>query len=929
MKRPLCSVALLYIGGILLGQWLHPPLTALFALSFLSAIAALLWSRGRLILLRSLLVLAGWTNLSWHTAIISPGDLRLLAGPGPEAVLVRGALRASPVPRIFERQGRELWHSSAVIDAGQIRLTRGWQPAFGKIIAYVPVNLPSNFFSGQIVEVSGVLGPPPSPRAEGLFDARSYYQHEAIYCQLRTGSAEAWSVAPATPPRPMPLPNRFCAWARKTLALGLGPEDTPLRLIWTLALDWKAPLTERIEEPFMRAGTYHIFAVDGLRIGLLAGIGVGLLRALRLPRAVCGLLVIPVIWFYAGLTGWPASAVRAAIMMSIVIVGWASHRPANLVNSLFAAAFIILLWDPGQLFQAGFQLSFMVVLCIAVLLPLVRKLFRSWVFKKDPFLPETLKPRWPPLLHAAACFAIDTCALSLAAWLGSIPLAAAYFHLFTPVSVPANCLVVPITALALMSSIGSLLTGAWLPGVAVLFNHSSWFFMRCIIELSRWAAHWPAGTFNISTPAPVTYALYYLVLFSVLTGWIFRSRFRWAVAVAILGLGVCWLTQRAAENKTARLHLLPLSGGSAIFADNAGSRENMLFDCGNAQAAESVVKPFLRAQGVNTLDTLALTVGHVQDSGGAKVVLTNFAVGRVFINPVRDRSPAYRDVIDDIKQTAHWQALQAGGDAGGWLVLHPEASIRFDDADDNALVFWREINGHSILLLSTLGRSGQDSLVEKHPNLRTDIAVAGLPAEDEPLSEPLLHLIQPKLIIIIDSELPATRRASARLRQRLGSHGVPVIYCSDAGALKLSLWRGGWGLKNASGEVVRQQERSEYDFSKTSTHDTLKSVKTIPQSLLDQAVDRLKAEFQPEEIYLFGSHAWGVPDQDSDIDLMVIVPQSDERPIRRDQRAQRCLGRLLLSADVLVRTRGEVNRVREVQGSLTHAVLRNGRKLYG
>jgi competence protein ComEC len=802
MQRPLCSVALLYIGGILLGQWFHPPLTALFAFSFLSAFAALLWSRERLLLLRSLLVLAGWTNLSWHTAIISPNDLRLLAGPGPESVIVRGALRASPVPRIYERQGRELWHSSVVIDAEQIRLERGWRPAFGKIIAYAPAILSSNFFSGQSVEVAGVLGPPPGPRADGLFDARSCYQHNAIYYQLRTGSAEAWSVAPATPPRKMPLSDRFSAWARKTLALGLGPEDAPLRLIWTLALDWKAPLTETVEEPFMRAGTYHIFAVDGLRIGLLAGIGVGLLRALRMPRALCGLLVIPVIWFYAGLTGWPASAVRAVIMMSIVIGGWASHRPSNLVNSLFAAAFIILLWDPWQLFQSGFQLSFMVVLCIAVLLPLVRKLFRSWVFKKDPFLPEALKPRWPPPLHAAACFAIDTCALSLAAWLGSIPLAAAYFHLFTPVSVPANVLVVPVTALALMSSIGSLLTGAWLPGLAVLFNHSSWFFMKCIIELSRWAAQWPPGAFNISTPAPVTYILYYLVLFSVLTGWIFRSRFKWAVAVAILGLGVCRLAQWAAEYNTARLHFLPLNGGSAIFADNAGSRKSWLFDCGNAQAAESVVKPFLRAQGVNTLDSFALTVGHVQDSGGAKVVLTNFSVGRVFINSARDRSPVYRDVIDEIKQSARWQALRSGDDAGGWLVLHPEASTRFDDADDNALVFWREINGHSILLLSALGRSGQDSLVEKNPNLRADIVAAGLPAADEPLSEPLLHLIQPKLIIIVDSESPATRRAPAKLRQRLASHGAPVVYCRDAGALKLTLWRGGWDLKNAGGEVV-------------------------------------------------------------------------------------------------------------------------------
>src|ERR1700723_3701863 len=111
---------------------------------------------------------------------------------------------------------------------------------------------------------------------------------------------DAWKVNPANPPLRMPLAGRFSGWARKTLAQGLGPEDEALRLIWTLALDWKAPLTEAVEDPFMRAGTYHIFAVDGLRIGLLAGIGLALLRALQLPRALCGALVLPVLWFYAG-----------------------------------------------------------------------------------------------------------------------------------------------------------------------------------------------------------------------------------------------------------------------------------------------------------------------------------------------------------------------------------------------------------------------------------------------------------------------------------------------------------------------------------------------------------------------------------------------------------------------------------------------------
>lgn len=107
------------------------------------------------------------------------------------------------------------------------------------------------------------------------------------------------------------------------------------------------------------------------------------------------------------------------------------------------------------------------------------------------------------------------------------------------------------------------------------------------------------------------------------------------------------------------------------------------------------------------------------------------------------------------------------------------------------------------------------------------------------------------------------------------------------------------------------------------------TMKTLDEALLQAATQKLVAEFHPEQIWLFGSHAWGTPTEDSDVDLMVIVSQSEERPIRRDQRAQRCLGRLPISADVLVRTRREVDRVREVLGSLTHEVLLRGCKVYG
>ncbi len=106
-------------------------------------------------------------------------------------------------------------------------------------------------------------------------------------------------------------------------------------------------------------------------------------------------------------------------------------------------------------------------------------------------------------------------------------------------------------------------------------------------------------------------------------------------------------------------------------------------------------------------------------------------------------------------------------------------------------------------------------------------------------------------------------------------------------------------------------------------------MKTIPSALLDQAVERLKAEFQPEQIFLFGSHAWGTPHEDSDVDLMVIVRESDERGIRRMQRAHRCLGDLHMSKDVFVQTRAEFDRYSHLRASIQHRILQRGRKLYG
>ena len=106
-------------------------------------------------------------------------------------------------------------------------------------------------------------------------------------------------------------------------------------------------------------------------------------------------------------------------------------------------------------------------------------------------------------------------------------------------------------------------------------------------------------------------------------------------------------------------------------------------------------------------------------------------------------------------------------------------------------------------------------------------------------------------------------------------------------------------------------------------------MKTIELGALEEATRRLVDEFRPEAIWLFGSHAWGTPDAGSDLDLFVLVSESDQAPVERMRRAHRCLRGLGLAKDVLVQTRSEFDRLRTLPSTLDYLVFHRGRKLYG
>lgn len=102
----------------------------------------------------------------------------------------------------------------------------------------------------------------------------------------------------------------------------------------------------------------------------------------------------------------------------------------------------------------------------------------------------------------------------------------------------------------------------------------------------------------------------------------------------------------------------------------------------------------------------------------------------------------------------------------------------------------------------------------------------------------------------------------------------------------------------------------------------------LNEKLLKEMTNRLVQTFQPEQVILFGSYAWGTPHDGSDIDLYVIVPESSERPLQRARRALACMGDVRVALDILVRTRAEADKYRHIYASLECQVFEKGRVLY-
>jgi ComEC/Rec2-related protein len=526
---------------------------------------------------------------------------------------------------------------------------------------------------------------------------------------------------------------------------------------------------EDIEEPFQQTGTLHLFAVAGLHVGIVARLLWILATVVRLPRKWATALIIPALLFYAAITGLHTSSVRAAVMSGVLLGGFLVERKASALNSLAAAAMLILCWDTNELFAVGFQLSFSVVAAIILLAdPTYRFLRRG--FETDAFLPRSLFSARRRALNRSLSWLARAASVSFAAWIGSLPLMLWYYHLLTLISLVANLVVVPIAFFVLAGGLLSMVAAPFSSWLSVVFNNANWALTKIILGAVHLFAQMPGGHFYLEHP-------------------------HWPSGARL------------------EINALDLKSGAAVHVRAAN--QDWLFDAGPARDYDRVLQPYLRSRGVNRLDGLALSHGDAGHIGGTSGVLLDFRPRQLLDTHARDRSPIHRKLIAALEHDKSARRLCQAGDEFNLSrevrarILFPPPGFESDSADDQALVVQLFVSGKPrVLLMSDSGVATEEILLRNYPDLRSDILVKGQHHSGISGSDAFLERVQPQAIIATSRDFPESERIKEEWAEGVRSRGIKLFRQDETGAVQIRFFRDRWEAKTyVTSEVFRSTSR--------------------------------------------------------------------------------------------------------------------------
>ena len=634
---------------------------------------------------------------------------------------------------------------------------------------------PPHLTGGETVSLEGRLRPLRPPTNPGVSDRAATLERQGFGATFTT-SRPMTVVEPAPAFRVATWTDRARAGLRDLLARHAPPEVAALQA--ALLLGSREDLSPDLTTALQRTGTAHFLAVSGFNLVLVLVIFWFLLlacgvRGRSMPAALLAILLV-----YTALTGWQVSVVRAFLMSAAVLGARLFWRRSDVVNSLCLAGIAILLWDPGQLFDTGFQLSFVAVLGIVGIGPIYHEFLAP-----PPGPPGHPVPAWIGRQGRGAL------AVSMGAWLATAPIVLATFNLVKPVTLAANLALCPLV------TIQSYLALATLP-LAVLFPPGATLaggLATGVFSATSWSAevltHIPgAYLFMPSMPAWAV-GIYY----AVLGAWTWRARAApdrwkpWLCGAFAAALALPALAARPPELPV--FGLVDVGRGSCAYLRTPRDG-TVLFDCGSLSYRDPgsmIAAPVLWSQGVTRAHTLVLSHADADHINGARSLIERMGVRRIVVPQGFDASgfDTGLEVIVATRETA----------IPGLEILGPPSAVDRWPTNERSLVVRVSTPEGRILIPGDIEELGTRALLDSGADLRADVLVLPHHGKRQDLHRELIAAVAPRVILVSAPENYASREVLDHARQ------AAVLYQTGlAGWIEVTLGPGGPAVRRFRGD---------------------------------------------------------------------------------------------------------------------------------
>jgi competence protein ComEC len=647
---------------------------------------------------------------------------------------------------------------------------------------------PQRLDYGQRVEIEARVRRPHNYNNPGSFDYAAYLARQYIFWTAgMTRGSKARIMPGRCGSRFMSMVFGLRVAALERIDLLYGRDNYSAGMMEGILIGESSKLEKVWTENFRRTGTFHALVISGVHVTVLAGVLLFLLRMCALPEIPALTVTATAAWLYALVSGLSAPVVRAAGGFTLYLIARFFFRRGRVMNLLAAVALVYLLWDPGQMFDPSFQLSFLCVAAIGALAtplldatsaPLARGLRAIGNTDGDPHLEprvaqfrvelrlaaETvavwtrLPVRWAiaslALILRAAFFAFEMGVISTVVQIGLALPMAEYFHRVSFSGLTANLLIVPLLNGVVPIGFFAIFTRwRWVAGIAGLL-------LRGSAKVADWHAKLEPSW---RVPDPPLWLALALVAALVATAVLARNRtWRWPSAAAVLALFALLLWQpwpAPLEPHTLELTAIDVGqGDSLLVVFPEGQR--MVIDGGgllqfgrrrrsNLDTGEDVVSPYLWNRGIRRLDIVVATHAHEDHSGGLGSLLENFRPRELWVgaNPLPsllERAARFHVRVIEMR------AAQPFNFSGASIeVLSPPADyVAIKSGNNDSLALRIGYGERGFLLTGDMERPMEARLLSDGRVPHTDVLKVGHHGSKTSTIQPFLNAVSPIVAII-------------------------------------------------------------------------------------------------------------------------------------------------------------------------------------